>query len=160
MNLKTWTMVGFFVLSSSAFAEEVVSLKYSPECIFKAILKYKKREPNQAISLPVIFVESRTPLQQFQDAIEPQWNFRPDSFLNAYVASLNEIYLLDKADYYRRTDRFIDDSLAHELTHYFQVKYQNANLADGDDSLEPDAVDVQTWFRETFMKAGRSPCGP
>lgn len=157
MNFKFW-MVAFLFLSSTAGAFETVSLKYSPECIFAAILKYKNRSINPSIPLPIIFVESKTSFGQMQDAVEPQWGFRPEAFPNVYVAARNEIYLMDEADYYRRTNRFLDDSLAHELTHFFQVKYQNADLMAGDESLEPDAIDVQTWFRETFMTTGKSPC--
>ena len=49
------------------------------------------------VSLPAIYFESQTPLQQFQDVIEPQWGFRPDAFTNAYALQRNEICILDKA---------------------------------------------------------------
>ena len=45
--------------------------------------------------LPAIFVESATPLRQFQDAMEGQWQFRPPLVSNAYSVSSNEIYLTD-----------------------------------------------------------------
>jgi len=109
------------------------------------------------VPLPPVFVASETPLQQFQDAIEAQWGFRPDLIANAYAARTNEIYLLDSAAYYRKHGRFIDDSLAHELVHYLQVRYQNADIRDGE-WLEADAVMVQTWFREEIMAKGLSPC--
>jgi hypothetical protein len=48
--------------------------------------------------------------------------------------------------------RFIDDSLAHELTHYVQVKYQGWVLDGMDDSIELNAIEVQTWFRETYCQ--------
>ena len=44
----------------------------------------------------------------------------------------------------------VDDSVAHELTHFVQAKYQNFDL--NDESLEWDAIDVQNWFRENFCK--------
>lgn len=147
------------LFSGFARGEEAVSLKYTPECILQAVLAKKHQEFKPEVPMPAVYVESKTPLKQFQDAIEPQWGMRPDSFLNAYVFARNEIYLLDEARYYQQTGRFIDDSLAHELTHYVQVMYQHFDLSGGDDSLEADAIDVQTWFREEFMKTGKSPCG-
>ncbi len=47
----------------------------------------------------------------------------------------------------------MDDSLAHELVHYVQVKYQKFDL--NDESLEWDAVDIQTAFREKFCPVSK-----
>lgn len=125
-------------------------LKYSLEFIFEKVLHLKKQTLNLNIPTPKFYFESQTPLSQFQDAIEKQWGFRPDQFTNAYAVASNEIYISDDADYYRSTKRCMDDSVAHELTHFIQVKYQNWDLAD--ESLEWDAVEIQTLFRDEFCK--------
>lgn len=133
-----------------AKAQAPVKMQFSYEFILKQVLLKKNLVLKPDVPKPAIFVESQSSLQQFQDAIAPQWGFRPDAFTNAFVDKKNEIYLLDEADYYTKNERCIDDSLAHELTHYVQSKYQGFDL--NDDSLEWEAIDVQTWFRQTFCK--------
>lgn len=45
------------------------------------------------------------------------------------------------------------DSLAHEFVHYFQVKYKNADFEmDYVDNNEFEAVHIQHWFKEKYMK--------
>ncbi len=153
--MKTWIFLSL-ALIPAAHAAEPMALTYSPECTLRVIAKAKNITLRD--DMPVIFLESKTPLKQFQDAVEPQWGLRPELFLNAYIAKLNQIYLMDEKAYYVKHGRFMDDSLAHELMHYLQVKYKGASLEGADDSLESEAVEVQTWFREEFMKTGRSPC--
>lgn len=125
-------------------------LQFSYDFILKQVLLKKNKPFRPELARPPVFVASQTSLQQFQDAIEPQWGFRPDIFTNAFADQKNQIYLLDDAEYYQKNQRCIDDSLAHELTHYVQSKYQGFDL--NDESLEWDAVEVQTWFRQTFCK--------
>ncbi|MGE3260273.1 MAG: hypothetical protein AB7K68_00695 [Bacteriovoracia bacterium] len=137
---------------------EPVSLAYSPECILESVARKKNIALDAGIAIPSIYVESKTPLSQFQDAIEPQWGIRPDSFSNAFAYARNEIYLIDDGAYYARHGRFMDDSLAHELAHFIQYAYQHADFTVGDESLESEAVDIQDWFRRTFMATGQSPC--
>jgi hypothetical protein len=96
--------------------------------------------------LPTIHFESSTPLEQFQDAVLSQWRFRPPMISNVYVVTSNEIYLSDDARSYRRMRRTLDESLAHEFTHYLQVRYFAANLAD--ESCETEAVAMQIAFRD------------
>lgn len=148
------------LFSASLGAEPLPKLLHSPECILNAILAHKQLSVNPAAELPKIFYASEVTLQQFQDAIEPQWNLRPDQITNAYVIDKNEIYLIDDPTYYSRTERFLEDSLAHELTHFIQVVYRHWDLQSGDDSLEYEAVHTQTWFRDTYMKPGLDPCSP
>ncbi|MCM2278855.1 MAG: hypothetical protein NDJ89_12340 [Oligoflexia bacterium] len=157
-------LTGAFLLcfSSLAFAEPVSpvqELRYSEGCILKLVASRLELKLNPQVPLPQIHRESRTPLEQFQDAIEPQWGFRPEVFLNAYVVATNEIYLMDQARHYRE-GRAPDDSLAHELVHYLQVKYQGFTLEDLGEMAEADAVAVQTWFRETFLlkQPASDPC--
>jgi hypothetical protein len=143
------------MLTQTVFAQKKkevapAQLQNSFEFIFKQVMIKKNQVFNPRLDLPQLFVESLTPLKQFQDAIEPQWGFRPDVFTNAFADLRNEIYIIDEADYYRRNQRCMDDSVAHELTHYVQSKYQKFDL--NDESLEWDAIEVQTWFRENFCK--------
>ncbi len=96
------------------------------------------------VPLPKIFLESNTPLRQFQQAIAPQWKFRPHVFANAYAVERNEIYLSDDPRYYKKRNRTLDDSLAHEFVHYIQVRYRNDDLAD--ESCEMEAIAQQLAF--------------
>lgn len=128
----------------------VAKLQYTPEMILKQVLAKKNLQFKPEIPMPELNLQSKTPLKKFQDAIEPQWGFRPDVFTNAFIILKNEIYLMDDAAYYKKMKRCVDDSMAHELTHYVQVKYQNYDISD--DSLEMEAIDVQTWFRDNFCK--------
>lgn len=141
-----------------AFAYEAVRSKYSAECLLEAVAEkmYAKLDPS--IPLPAVFYGSDVSLKQFQDAVEPQWGLRPEAVLNVYVFSKNEIYLHDDASYYKKFDRFIDDSLAHELAHYVQIKYKGFTAELMDDSAEWQAIEVQTWVRETYLEKGLSPC--
>ena len=125
-------------------------LQFTGDFILKQILIKKNLAFRPELELPKLFLESTTPLLQFQDAIFPQWGFRPEVFTNAYSVGTNEIYLLDEAKYYTEKRRCMDDSYAHELTHYVQSQYQKYDL--NDESLEWDAVEVQTWFREAFCQ--------
>lgn len=152
--MKTLLLLIFsFFISQTLWAKKPAKpavLKYSPEFIFQKVLEYKNKELNSSIPMPKIFVESKTPLKQFQDAIESQWGQRPGVFTNAYAVKNNEIYLLDDAGYYRRLKRCMDDSLAHEFVHYIQSKYQNYDL--NDEFLEMEAIEHQTKFREEFCQ--------
>ena len=133
-----------FVLAS----QNTAKLKYSVDDIFRFVLTEKNKPIDPNIPMPKIYFKSKTPLTQFQNAIEKQWGQRPTEIVNAYANDNNEIYLMDDSDYYIKTERCMDDSLAHELVHYVQSKYQKFDL--NDESLEWDAVGIQTAFREKF----------
>jgi hypothetical protein len=100
--------------------------------------------------LPVVRLASTTTLARFREAMAPQWGFRPHVIINAYAVASNEIYLDDSSDYYRRTHRTLDDSLAHELAHYVQVRYRGESLED--ESCELEAVIVQTAYRQQISR--------
>jgi hypothetical protein len=129
-------------------ASSLVRPKVSPEEILQRILNYKNLSFDQKIEFPEILYASETTLIEFQNDIEDQWGFRPTSITNAYVWSLNRIYIFDEGEYYESKNRCIDDSIAHELAHFIQVKYRGWDL--NDESLEWDAIDTQTWYRETY----------
>lgn len=146
------------LLFTSTFAKEVyrsparpvAKFKYSIEFIFEKVLEKKGFTKNDSIPFPLFYYESKTPLIQFQNAIFEQWGFKPDQITNAYVLKNNEIYITDDAEYYLRLGRCIDDSVAHELVHYVQAKYNGWDI--NDESLEWQAIEIQTAFREEYCK--------
>jgi hypothetical protein len=135
-------------------AVEPAKLRFDVQFVLAEVARRMNVALRPEIPVPAIFLESTTPLRQFQDAIEPQWQLRPDVFINAYVAARNEIYLSDDAAYYARAGRTLDDSLAHELAHYLQVRYLNSDLAEP--SLETEAVAVQRAFQQDYVYPRRA----
>lgn len=129
--------------------------KYTPECIAMAIGKEMKITLNEEIPLPDMNYSSQTNLVDFQNAVEAQVGFRPDMFLNIYVPTENDIYVVDEAAMYKN-GRTIDDVIAHELVHFFQVKYEGSLVPS--DYEEEEATFLQTWFRQKFMEQGANPC--
>jgi hypothetical protein len=155
--LLRWAAVALLTLyiTAAGLAEgdtrqHPIRLEHDPRFILEAVA----REMNVALRpdepTPEILLESTTPLTRFQAAIAEQWGFRPQVFSNAYAARSNEIYLTDDPAYYGRLKRTLDESLAHELAHYIQVRYLNADLAE--ESLENDAVAIQGWFSAAYAK--------
>jgi hypothetical protein len=112
--------------------------------------------------LPLIRYETGTPLAEFQDAVETQEpGNRPAVFSNFYSVASDRIYLIDEAGYYRRLKRSIDDSLAHEYTHYIQVRFLGYTVEHlRNDDAEAMAVEYQTWYRDEYVKTGRAPACP
>ena len=133
-----------------AIAKTPAKFENSLSFIFDKALELKNQKNRPEIPFPNIYFESSTPIKQFQDAIEKQWGQRPRAFTNAYAIESNAIYIMDDADYYKKHQRCIDDSLVHELVHYIQVKYQNWDI--NDESLEWQAIDLQTNFRNLYCK--------
>jgi hypothetical protein len=130
-----------------------VKLRFDPKFIFEAVAQRMNVTLRPEVPLPAVFLESSTPLVQFQDAMEPQWRFRPPLVANAYSIERNEIYLSDDASFYLQIKRSLDDSLAHEFVHYIQAKYLNEDLhAEG---CEVQAVEIQGWFRDVHVREGR-----
>jgi len=120
-------------------------LHEEPQVILMRVARQMNVELRADEPPPHVFLESRTPLAQFQDAVEAQWKHRPARFANVYVVARNEIYLSDDPAYYRRMRRTLDESLAHEFTHYVQARYLGYDLAD--ESCEAQALDVQMALR-------------
>jgi len=127
----------------------VAVLHHDPQFILQVVARRLGVELSAKVPMPAILLESRTPLARLQAAAERQWGIRPEVFVNAYVRAENEIYLIDDADLYERRASSPDDSLAHELVHYLQVKYLDEPL--DDDWAESRAVEIQRWFRATYM---------
>jgi hypothetical protein len=127
-----------------------VTLRFEPRFILEQVAQRMQITLRSDVPLPGIFLESTTPLRQFQDAMESQWQFRPPLIANSYSIATNEIYLSDDASFYRRFKRTLDDSLAHEFTHYIQAQYMKEDLTT--DSCELQASEVQRWFRDEYVR--------
>ena len=131
---------------ATAETAETVKLRFDPRFILETVAQRMQVTLRPDVPLPEIFLESTTPLHQFQDAMEAQWQFRPPLIANSYSIASNEIYLSDDASFYRRFKRTLDDSLAHEFVHYIQAHYFGEDLTT--DGCEMQAAEVQRWFRE------------
>ncbi|MFA6317067.1 MAG: hypothetical protein WC943_06580 [Elusimicrobiota bacterium] len=138
-------------------AKRWAKLKYDPACVLATVADMMGITLKADIPAPAVLIESETPLKRFQDAVEGQWKMRPDMFLNAYTPQTNEVYLMADASYYEKLKRFLDDSLAHEYVHFFQVKYKNFPIDEFSDAEEGQAIDYQTRFRDEYMTPGIVP---
>lgn len=142
--------------------DEPAQLRFDPRFILETVAERMQVRLRADVPLPAVFLESRTPLRQFQDAMEGQWQFRPPIIANSYSIATNEIYLSDDASFYRRFKRTLDDSLAHEYVHYIQAKYFGEDLTT--DGCELQAAEVQRWFRDEHAVPKRdlaaSPAAP
>lgn len=136
-------------LGAGELARAPLKLRFEPLFILQAVARQMNVTLRPDIAVPEILFESTTPLRRFREAIAPQWGFEPHVFTNAYAVATNEIYLTDHAAYYKRGNRTLDDSLAHEFAHYLQARYFYAGL--DDPSLELDAIAVQERFKEAHI---------
>ena len=136
--------------AANVAAAEPMKLRFDPQMTLKVVARRMGITLRPEIPPPEIRFASTTPLGRFQDAVERQWGARPERIANAFVSTTNEVYLIDDASYYAAVRRTIDDSLAHELTHYLQARYGRVNLADWE---EVEAVAIQNWFRAEHVQA-------
>lgn len=146
------------LFSPGADGAEPLRLRLEPGFVLAQVAERLGVRLDPAIAPPALHLESATPLAQFRAAIAAQWGFRPHAFGNAYAIERNEIYLIDEPGYYARLGRSLDESLAHELAHYVQVRYLGADLAVP--SWEDEAIAVQTWFRATHLQPPRTALAP
>lgn len=142
-----------------AYEEAYVVPKHSLSCTLQAVASKMQLALRAEIPEPWLILKSGTTLQEFQTAVERQWGFKPDVVTNVYIHSINTIYLANDASFYGGANgRTLDESVAHELAHYLQVKYRGDLQDSQSERLEMEAIEIQRWFRETYMKAGLSPC--
>lgn len=134
----------------SAHAPRPAVLRFAPEAILAEVARRMDIRLRPEIAMPLVQLESLTPLAQFQDAVQSQWGIRPQAFVNVYVAARNEIYLIDDAAYYARLGMTIDGSLAHEFVHFLQSKYLGYDL--DEPWLEHAAVQIQLGFQRDFAQ--------
>jgi hypothetical protein len=135
-------------LLDGAIGAEPRALRLDPQAMLQIVARRMGVEMDPGIPAPAIRFESVTSLERFQDVTERKWGFRPERFVNVFVADTNEIYLIDDPAYYAAAGRTMDDALAHELVHYVQARYGRANLSDW---AECEAVEIQAWFRSEYL---------
>lgn len=143
-------IVILFLFSRIVYSYESTRLIHSESFILDQVLKYMNIKLKPSIQLPEIVYADEAILSDFQKEVEPQWGIKPDFITNVYLAQLNKIYLLDEKNYYDQNERCIDDSLAHEIVHFVQVKYRKIPIEYLDDSMEMEAIDVQSHFRNDY----------
>ncbi len=154
-------LLSLFLLSTpAAAAQQSARLSFDPACVLSAVAFAMNVGVQPAVALPRIRTQTETPLAEFQDAIEPQWGFRPDVFTNAYVPAARTIFLLDEAEYYAKHGASIDDSLAHELIHYIQVRYKGLTMKEFTEWEEAEARQFQIWFRDHYVNGTPPPGAP
>ena len=127
-----------------------VALQYSADFVLQQVAQMMKINLKEIFPLPEVVLQKNADLVTYSAELTEQWGFDPKVLTNVYVVKKNKIYLIDEENYYQNAGRCIDDSLAHELVHFIQVKYQKIDVSDFDDSMEMTAIDVQTQFREKF----------
>lgn len=163
--MKRLVLFATLLLSSVSFTNSDIfwnadNLNNEQECLLK-IVRTKMKSTNTSAG-PTFKAESTTSLNEFQDAMEKWWGFRPSAYVNVYDANTNTIYLSNTKARYKHP-RTPVDSLVHELTHFVQSKDFGAGKDSDEEYLENQAVQVQTWFREThgsFIQdeSYRGPC--
>ncbi|MCK6598037.1 MAG: hypothetical protein L6Q37_06700 [Bdellovibrionaceae bacterium] len=127
-----------------------VSLQYKADFILQQVAQMMRVSLKDIYPLPEVILQKNADLALYSSELTEQWGFDPKVLTNVYVVKKNKIYLIDEKAYYEKAGRCIDDSLAHELVHYIQVKYQKIDVSDFDDSMEMTAIEIQTQFREKF----------
>ncbi len=145
--MKKIFILTLIILSSTIHAK-TAELKYPFSFLIEYVLSKKNISQDPKIPIPTLHFESKTKLKDFQDAMEKQWGFRPKQFSNAFAIESNQIFITDDAAYYIKHGRCMDDSVVHEIVHYYQTKYRGWDI--NDESLEWDAIDVQSEFRATY----------
>lgn len=144
-----------FMLSSNlAWGSKFISpepIIQSRDCILEIVAERMNVKLDQSKTKPSIHPESVTSLKDFQDSIEEFWHMRPERITNVYQPFRNQIFIINERAYYETHKRSVYDSMAHELVHYVQHIYKGADFTQDDESLEFQAIDIQSWFRDTFQ---------
>lgn len=124
-------------------------IRAAAPCVLKIVAGLMNKVIPDAFVMPKIRMQHEVSLTEFQNAVEPGWNFRPDVFTNVYTPASDQVFLISEKRFYR-APRNVFDSLAHELAHVVQVKIMGIPLEWFGDSEEGNAVDAQTQFREKY----------
>ncbi|TBR17071.1 hypothetical protein EPO15_17775 [bacterium] len=158
--MKTALLAALLCVPARAAAPETAAPAFKPECVLAAVAGRKGVVLDPARPLPMVLFASSIPVSRYREAAKEQLGgMEVDTVLNMYVVKTDEIYIQDAAANYGRFGRTIDDSVAHEFGHYLQVVYDKADVAnDANDSLESEAVALQTWFREVGAAALPESC--
>ena len=125
--------------------KDIKNFRQYSEDILKIVINKKGLKINEKIPQPKIITEDEITLKEFNENL----GYSPDFFNGIfpyYVQKHNKIIVLNNSKL---------DTLAHEFVHYFQAKYQKINIEeiyDPGNSLESEAVTVQKWFKEKYLK--------
>ncbi len=153
MKTFVFLLTAVFLWQGSAHAQtkelwpSPVILK-NRDCILEILAKKMNVTLSESKPRPEIKPQGLVTLEEYQDAVEKFWGWRPSAIVNVYNPVTNQIFLNTTTEFYLPRGRTIFDSLAHEYVHFLQLNYLGR---DPDDSYnEDEAVAVQTWFRETY----------
>jgi hypothetical protein len=144
----------------AACGDKIVTLHHEARCILAAVANHMGVALRSDSPPPAVRYSSTTPLSEFRIAVQAVSRVRPNAVCNTYLAGPNVIFLTDDPAYYQQ-GRTLDDSLAHEYTHFIQDRYGGGAAREDDDQKEKEAARVQFWFRDTFMSdppRARTPC--
>ena len=145
---------GVSFAQDSAYAESGrLTLRDTPRQILVAVARRLDVDLRPNVPPPLVRLESHTPLEHFQDAIEAQWKSRPGVFSNAYATATNEIFLADRRVPGSTRGAALDEMLAHEMVHYIQSRYWRIDL--NSEWAEVQACQVQNWFRDTYLSTAK-----
>lgn len=149
-----------FCIPGAALAQDAattqpgrLALRDTPRHILAAVARRLDVDLRSDVPQPLVRLESHTPLEHFQDAIEAQWKSRPSVFSNAYATASNEIFLADRRAPDSVRGAALDEMLAHEMVHYIQSRYWRIDL--NSEWAEVQARQVQNWFRDTHVSAAK-----
>lgn len=106
----------------AACADEIVTLRHEARCILAAVAHHLGIALRSEVSPPAVRYSSTAPLSEFQSAVHTVSPLRPNAVSNTYIAGPNVIFLTDDPAYYQQ-GRTLDDSLAHEYTHFIRNRY-------------------------------------
>ncbi len=123
--------------------KDIENFRQYTDDIIKIVAEQMNIKIDERIQKPKIITEKDITQEEFnkrvgypKDYFKAMWPY--------YFDKENEIIL--------RLDSKLHN-LIHELVHYFQVQYQHADpKQDFNDSLEGQAVRIQRWFEEKYLK--------
>lgn len=155
--MKTFFFATIIILTClSAKTENSHYLAIAPaqeDCVFNFVKNSRASVTAivQQAQKPVIVYSHQIDFTTYQRDFQAYQGFVPDYFLNYFNSILEKVYLYTSWDRYSGK-RSPLDSLAHELTHFFQFiesgKDPDLQKNDPNDYLELEAVRIQTRFRE------------
>lgn len=139
--------------------------RYDDACIFGAVARIFNLDDWKEYARPAILCASTMTEQDrvlYGEAMARQTltdNGGP--IQNLYDQTLNLIFLDDRPESYLGA-RSIDDVIAHEFTHFYQLNHPQVPYGNGDSDGSPEVVanQVQSLFRDAFVTGGDDACRP
>lgn len=125
--------------------KDIENFRQYADSIMAIVAERMNVKLNKNIPKPRIITDSEITTQEFSKLLG-----YPEDYFTAvcpyYFHKQNTILVLKESRL---------DTLAHEFVHYFQIKYQNADIDNNQactDALESQAVYIQHWFKDEYMK--------